>query len=41
MMVNLQSYPLIEYRLRPAGRAKDRLSVVGELIGEAVCCMLY
>ena len=41
MMVNLQPYLLRESRVRPAGRAKDGLFVVGELIGEAVCCILY
>ncbi len=41
MIVNLQSYLLKESRVRLAGRAKDRLFVVGDLIGEAVCCMLY
>ena len=41
MMVNRQSYLLRGDRVRPAERAKDRLFVVGELIGEAVCCMLY
>ena len=41
MIVNLRSYLLRENRVRPAGKAKDRLSVAGEPVGEAVCCMLY
>ena len=41
MIINLQSYLLRENSVRPAGRAKDKLFVGGELIGEAVCCMLY
>ena len=41
MIINLQSYLLRGNSVRPPGIAKDRLFVGGEIIGEAVCCMLY